>query len=56
MSDPNWTGRTPRQSRTEYAGCGWVYQSKTHRLMRAIQVVACIAVFALIGVMLGWRG
>lgn len=58
MTDPNWTGRTPRTMRHDYAHCGYVYKpSAGKRALYAIaQWGALVMVFAGIGVLMAWRG
>lgn len=56
MSDPNWTGRIPRTTRTEYANCGWVYKSTATTRMHVIQGVCGVLALVAVVVMLAWRG
>ena len=56
MSDPNWTGRTPRTTRHDYANCGWVYKQTATCRMRIAHALAALLAFAVIGALLALKG
>lgn len=47
---------TRSQMRHDYAHCGYVYKQTATRRVRIAHGVAAVLVFALIAVLLAWRG